>query len=82
MGFNDSLQAARRRERFTYRELDALTDIRYPRIHAIFNGDGAPPTRTEKRLLAAVLRIPLSNVRRKHSAKAARRAYPRMCGHS
>ena len=51
------LRIARRRERFTLRELAGVVGLNHRRIHAIENG--ARPSQIEARLLAAALRIPL-----------------------
>ena len=51
------LRTARRRERFTLRELAVVVGLNFRRIHAIENG--ARPSQIEARLLAAALRIPL-----------------------
>lgn len=50
------LRIARRRERFTLRQLGAVTGLNFRRINAIENG--ARPSQIEARLLAAALRIP------------------------
>jgi transcriptional regulator with XRE-family HTH domain len=49
------LRAARRFERFTLRQLGAVTGLNFRRINAIENG--ARPSQIEARLLAAALRI-------------------------
>ena len=51
------LRAARRRDRFTLRQLGAVTGLNFRRINAIENG--ARPSQIEARLLCAALRIPL-----------------------
>lgn len=49
------LRLARRRERFTLRQLEAVAGVPFRRINAIEGG--ARPSQIEARLLAAALRI-------------------------
>jgi transcriptional regulator with XRE-family HTH domain len=51
------LSVARRRERFTLRELAGVVGIPFQRIHQI--EQGARPSQIEARLLCAALRIPV-----------------------
>ena len=51
------LRFARRRERFTLRQLAVVVGLNFRRINAI--EQGARPSQIEARLLAAALRIPL-----------------------
>jgi transcriptional regulator with XRE-family HTH domain len=51
------LRIARRRERFTLRELAGVVGLNFRRIHAIENG--ARRSQIEARLLVAALRVPL-----------------------
>jgi transcriptional regulator with XRE-family HTH domain len=62
VGFPHShpLRLARLRERFTLRALAGVVGLPHPRIHAI--KCGAKPSHIEARLLAAALRIPVSEL--------------------
>jgi transcriptional regulator with XRE-family HTH domain len=51
------IRAARRRERFSLRELAVIVGLDFRRINAI--ECGARPSQIEARLLAAALRVPL-----------------------
>jgi transcriptional regulator with XRE-family HTH domain len=54
------LRIARRRERFTLRELGSVVGLNHRRIHAI--EQGARPSQIEARLLAAALRVPVRDL--------------------
>jgi len=64
------LAVARQRERFTQRQLAAITGVRHARIHDIEHGHR--PSQIEARLLAAALRMPLRDLLPGQSKKEAR----------
>lgn len=72
MGVNRSLYVARRRARYTFRGLALLTGIGHTKIFAIEHGH-VRPSEVEARVLAAALRVPVSEIMPDETAKAARR---------